>query len=348
MEFLDLIEYARKEKCSDVHITVGTAIAIRKFGKLEMLDPIPSAAESQDMILEGLSDDQRRRVMGGEDLDFAMVMPGDIRVRANIYHQRNHLAATYRILSADIPSFDELGVPDAIRKIINEPRGLVLITGPTGSGKTTTLASMINHINETQAKHIITIEDPIEFVYPYYKSMIHQRELGKDVDSFDIALRSALREDPDIILVGEMRDYETISAAITAAETGHLVFATLHTTSAAQTVERIIDAYPAHAQNQARVQMASVLKAVCTQVLMPKYHGDGMVMATEVLINNEAVANQIRENKIHLIPSSIQAGMQQGMHSLNYDIRRLEKSQIISHETALKFCSSQKDYENVK
>lgn len=348
MEFMDLIDYARTEGCSDVHITVGTAIAIRKYGKLEMLDPIPSAAESQDMILEGLSEEQKRRVMSGEDLDFAMIMPGEIRIRANIYHQRNNLAATYRILDTRIPSFEDLGIPQAIRDVISEPRGLVLITGPTGCGKTTTLASIVNHINETQAKHIITIEDPIEFVYPYDKSMIHQREVGRDVGDFSVALRSALREDPDIILVGEMRDYETISAAITAAETGHLVFATLHTTSAAQTMERIIDAYPSHAQNQARAQLANVLKAVCTQVLMPKYHEDGMIMATEVLINNDAIANQIRENKIHQITTSIQGGMAQGMHTLNWDIRRLEKAQAIAHETAIRYCSSQKEYENVR
>ena len=346
MTFEELIEFARKEGCSDVHITVGTAIALRKFGKLEMLDPIPEPSESEEMILEHLSEDQKSRVLGGEDLDFAMIMPNRIRLRANIYHQRNHLAATYRILQESIPDFEELGIPQAIRKLADEPRGLVLITGPTGSGKTTTMAAMIDYINKNQAKHVITIEDPIEYVYPYAKSMIHQREVGKDVAEFSTALRSALREDPDIILVGEMRDYETISAAITAAETGHLVLATLHTTNAPQTVERILDAYPPHAQAQARTQLASVLKGICTQVLIPKYDGKGMVMATEVLLNNEAIANQIRDNKNHQIYSSIQAGVAQGMHSLNSDIRRLERSQIITHESALKFCTSKKEYEN--
>lgn len=346
MTFEELIEYARKEGCSDVHITVGTAIALRKFGKLEMLEPIPQPYESENMILEHLTEEQKSRVIGGEDLDFAMIMPNRIRLRANIYHQRNHLAATYRILQETIPTFDELGIPEAIRKLADEPRGLVLITGPTGSGKSTTMASMVDYINKTQSKHIITIEDPIEYVYPYAKSMIHQREVGRDVAEFSIALRSALREDPDIILVGEMRDYETISAAVTAAETGHLVLATLHTTSAPQTVDRILDAYPPYAQSQARIQLASVLKGICTQVLIPKYDGNGMVMATEVLLNSDAVANQIRENKNHQITTSMQAGMAQGMHTLNWDIRRLERSQIITRENALKFCSSKKDYEN--
>ena len=346
MTFEELIEYARKEGCSDVHITVGTAIALRKFGKLEMLEPIPQPYESENMILEHLSEEQKSRVVGGEDLDFAMIMPNNIRLRANIYHQRNHLAATYRILQESIPTFDELGIPDAIRKLADEPRGLVLITGPTGSGKTTTMASMVDYINKNQAKHVITIEDPIEYVYPYAKSMIHQREVGKDVAEFATALRSALREDPDVILVGEMRDFETISAAVTAAETGHLVLATLHTTSAPQTVDRILDAYPPYAQAQARIQLASVLKGICTQVLIPKYDGKGMVMATEVLLNSDAIANQIRENKNHQIYTSIQAGMTMGMHTLNWDIRRLERSQIITRESALRFCSSKKDYEN--
>ena len=346
MTFEELIEYARKEGCSDVHITVGTAIALRKFGKLEMLEPIPQPYESENMILEHLSEEQKSRVVGGEDLDFAMIMPNNIRLRANIYHQRNHLAATYRILQESIPTFDELGIPDAIRKLADEPRGLVLITGPTGSGKTTPMASMVDYINKNQAKHVITIEDPIEYVYPYAKSMIHQREVGKDVAEFATALRSALREDPDVILVGEMRDFETISAAVTAAETGHLVLATLHTTSAPQTVDRILDAYPPYAQAQARIQLASVLKGICTQVLIPKYDGKGMVMATEVLLNSDAIANQIRENKNHQIYTSIQAGMTMGMHTLNWDIRRLERSQIITRESALRFCSSKKDYEN--
>ena len=345
MKFIDLIEEAKSQNVSDVHITVGTSIAFRKFGKLEILNPMPSASESEDLILEGLNDEQKKKVLSGEDLDFAMMI-GGTRLRANIYHQRNNLAATYRILRDSIPSFDELDIPEAVRKLINEPRGLVLITGPTGSGKTTTLASMVDYVNKKQAKHVMTIEDPIEYVYYHAKSMIHQREVGRDVDSFAKALRSSLREDPDIILVGEMRDFETISAAITAAETGHLVLSTLHTTSAPQTIERIIDAYPPHGQAQARTQLANVLKGIVTQQLIPRDDGEGMAIATEVLINNEAIANQIRENKTHQIVSSMQAGMAQGMHTMNADLKRLVREQKINNTTAFKYCSNVKDYEN--
>ncbi len=346
MNFVELIDYAKKEECSDVHITVGTSVAIRKYGKLEMLSPAPSAEESESMIFEGLTEEQKNKVLAGEDLDFAMMLANGTRLRANIYHQRNNIAATYRILRDKIPTFDELAVPDAVRKLINEPRGLVLITGPTGCGKTTTLASMIDYVNKKQAKHVMTIEDPIEYVYYHAKSMIHQREIGRDVESFAKALRSSLREDPDIILVGEMRDYETISAAITAAETGHLVLSTLHTTSAAQTIERIIDAYPPHGQAQARTQLANVLKGIVTQQLIPLEDGSGMTVATEILVNTDAIANQIRENKTHQIPSSMQAGMSFGMHTINADLKRLVREGRISNQTALKYCSNVKDFES--
>lgn len=346
MTFVDLIEEAKMDGCSDVHITVGTSIARRRYGKLEMLEPIPTAQESTNLIIECLNQDQIEKVRAGQDLDFALMLPTGTRIRANIYHQRNNVAATYRILQTKIPTFDELDIPEAVRKLVNEPRGLVLITGPTGSGKTTTLASMIDYINKKMPKHVMTIEDPIEYVYPHAKSMIHQRQVGTDVESFASALRSALREDPDIILVGEMRDFETISAAITAAETGHLVFATLHTTTAAQTIERIIDAYPPHGQAQARTQLSNVLRGVVTQQLIPRDDEEGMVMATEILINNEAVANQIRENKTHQIPSAIQSGIAQGMHTMNADLKRLVKEHKITNSTALKFCTNVKDYEN--
>lgn len=348
MTFQELISYARSQNCSDVHITAGTDLAVRHYGKLEMLSPIPTAEESEAMILESLTEEQKKQVLSGKDLDLAIFMEDGCRLRANIYHQRNNLAATYRILNEKIPSFEELRVPSIVKDFIKEPRGLVLITGPTGSGKTTTLASMINYINTTMAKHVLTIEDPIEYVYYHAKSMIHQREVGKDVASFADALHSALREDPDIILVGEMRDQETISAAITAAETGHLVLSTLHTSSAAQTVDRIIDSYPQHAQNQARAQLASVLKGVITQVLVPMELEEGMIVATEVMVNNEAVANQIREGKTHLIPTTMMSSGNIGMHTLNGDLKRLEKEQMISHETALKYCSNAREYMNIK
>jgi len=348
MKFEELIQYAKNEGCSDVHITVGTKIAFRRFGKLEMIDPKPTIDEAEEMIWGPLNDEQYQLIKSGKDLDFALTLDNKTRLRANIYHQRNNLAASYRILKDTIPTFDELLVPQAIRRLVNEPRGLILITGPTGSGKTTTLASMLDTINKTQHKHIITIEDPIEYLYPFDKCMIHQREVGKDVDDFSTALRSSLREDPDIILVGEMRDYETIKAAITAAETGHLVLSTLHTSSAAQTIDRIIDAFPPHGQAQARTQLANVLRGIATQVLVPRDDEEGMIMATEVLINNDAIANQIRENKTHQIQSSIQGGVSQGMHTMNADLKRLVMERKISYEMALRVSTNPKEFESLR
>ena len=348
MTFEDLVNYAKQEEASDIHITVGTHHAIRKFGELIILDPLPPGNEARDMIVDSLSIDQRERLLKGEDLDMALIMPDGTRLRANVYHQRNNIAGSYRLLKDKIPTFEELGLPEIVQKLVAEPRGLVLFTGPTGSGKTTTLAAMIDYINANMSKHVITIEDPIEYVFYHKKSMIHQREIGKDVEDFATALHSSLREDPDIILVGEMRDYETISAAMTAAETGHLVLSTLHTSSAAQTCERIIDAYPPHAQNQARTQLATNLKASITQVLMPQREGMGMVMGTEVLVNNEAISTMIRDNKTHQIPSSIASGAAAGMHTLNMDLRRLVKEQQISEATARKFSTNIREYDSLR
>jgi len=342
MDFTLLIEDARNDNCSDVHITVGTAIARRRYSKLELLYPVPSAEESERMIMEKLTEEQRAYVKAGNDLDLSIMMPDGSRLRANIYHQRNNLAAVYRILNNTIPTFEELHLPEAVCKLADEPRGLVLVTGPTGSGKTTTMASMVNYINKTMDKHVITIEDPIEYVYYHERSMIHQREIGKDVKDFPSALRSALREDPDVILVGEMRDYETIRAAITAAETGHLVLSTLHTNNAAQTVERVIESYPPNFHNMVRSQLASVLKGVVTQVLIPGEKGNSMEIATEVLLNNDAVANQIRENKIHQILSTIQSNTAVGMHTMDSDIKRLVREWKISPEVALKYAANPK------
>lgn len=346
MTFEQLVEIAKKMEASDIHVTVGTSIALRRFGHLEFLPEVPTAQESENLIMEMLTEKQCVQVREGHDLDFAIMMPDASRLRANIYHQRNNLAATYRLLNNNIPTFDEIALPKPIRKLADEPRGLVLVTGPTGSGKTTTLASMIDYINKKKAKHVITIEDPIEYVYYHAKSMIHQREVGRDVADFATALHSALREDPDVIMVGEMRDYETINAAITAAETGHLVMSTLHTSTAAQTIERIIDAYPAHGQSQARTQLANVLRGVVTQVLVPKEDGTGMAMATEVLINTEAVANQIRENKTHQITTTIQSGASLGMHTMDADLKRLVREGTIDEEMALKYCSNVKEFQN--
>lgn len=343
MDFLGIMEYAREHNCSDVHLTVGTATAVRRFGKLELLDPVPPAKEVESVILSILNEDQKRKVLSGKDLDFSGLTPDGARMRVNVYHQRNNLAASIRLLENRTPTFANLGLPDTVRKLAEEPRGMVLVTGPTGSGKTTTLAAMIDYINKNQAKHVMTIEDPIEYIYNHGKAMIHQREVGRDVDSFATALRSALREDPDIILVGEMRDYETISAAMTAAETGHLVLSTLHTTSAAQTIERIVDACPPHGQNQMRMQLASVLRGVITQQLIPMANDEGRVVATEILLNNEAVSNLIRENKCHQLVSAMQSGQSVGMHTLNHDLKTLVMHGKITRESAIQFSTNTKE-----
>lgn len=336
MTLEELIRYAKENHCSDIHITVGTALAIRRYGQLQILEPAPSAEESRDMIFSILDQEQVHKASAGEDLDVGCMLRDGTRIRANVYHQRNNLAASIRLLDDTIPGFEKLGLPPIVKNFAELPNGLVLVTGPTGSGKTTTLASMIDYINKNTSKHIMTIEDPIEYIYPHNRAMIHQREVGRDVDSFATALRSALREDPDIILVGEMRDFETIQAAITAAETGHLVFSTLHTTSAAQTVERIVDACPIDGREQVRAQFANVIRGILTQQLIPLADGNGRVVATEVLNANYAISNLIRENKSVQITSAIQSGMREGMHTMNNDLIRLVHESKITKQDAMR------------
>lgn len=347
MTFNDLMAYAVSTNCSDVHITAGTNLAVRRNGVLEILPEIPTIEEASDMIYTILTPEQCEKVAVGGDLDLGHMLSDGTRIRVNIYHQRNNLAASIRVLNNRILAFDELGLPAILRDLAELPRGLVLVTGPTGSGKSTTLAAMVDYINHTAAKHILTIEDPIEYVYPHDYAMIHQREVGKDVDSFTTALRSSLREDPDIILVGEMRDFETINAAITAAETGHLVLSTLHTASAAQTVERILDSCPGEAQNQLRTQLANVIKGVVSQNLVPTTDGEGRVVATEIMICNSAISNLIRENKAVQIPSVLQSSKREGMHTLNDDLIRLIHSDIITRAEALKFSNDPSALSNV-
>ena len=337
MDVFELIKKTREKGCSDLHITAGTAIAVRRYGELSMLDDKPTLQESTDMILQLISDEaDKEYVLAGHDLDIAATDADGNRVRGNIYHQRNNLAASLRLIEPVVPSLKELGMPAVLEDLAKLRHGLVLITGPTGSGKSTTLASMLNYINENMPRHIITIEDPIEYVYPYGQSMIHQRQVGKDVPDFNLALRSSLREDPDIIMVGEMRDFETIQAAVTAAETGHLVLSTLHTKSAAQTVERIIDATPLEGQDQIRTQFSNVIRGVVTQTLLPAADGNGRVVATEIMVANAAIGNLIREKKTIQIPSSIQGGRAQGMHLLNDDLASLVHRERITKEEAMK------------
>lgn len=333
----ELIEYAKDNNCSDIHITSLGEVALRQYGNLKKLDNTFSEDELNKIIYEMLDIEQKDIYDSGKDLDFSYeTKKSNIRCRANTYHERGTNAACLRIMGTSVPTLESLQLPEVIRSLAEQPRGLVLVTGPTGSGKSTTLAAMIDYINRTRAEHILTIEDPIEYVYTPDKSTIHQREIGRDVDSFAGALRSALREDPDVILVGEMRDFETISAAITAAETGHLVMSTLHTTGAADTVNRIIDVFPPHSQSQIRTQLASVLRGVVTQNLIPLASGEGRVAATEILIGTDAIANLIRTDKVYQIDSSMQTGVRDGMHTLNMNLKELIQKGIITQEMAIK------------
>lgn len=338
MTFDELLNYAIVNECSDIHITVGTHLAVRRFGTLQIINPEPTMEEARALIDELMTPEQIALADSGKDLDFArFCQDGKVRIRVNIYHQRNNLAASIRLLSETIPDFHTLQLPDVIESFCKLPRGLVLITGPTGSGKTTTLASMIDYINKSRPCHIMTVEDPIEYIYNHKLAMIHQRELGKDVSDYATALRSSLREDPDIILVGEMRDYETIRAAITAAETGHLVFSTLHTTSAAQTIDRIIDGCPLEGRDQLRIQLSTILYGVVSQQLLPLQDGTGRVVATETMVMNPAISNLIRENKTNQIQSTIQSNAGMGMHTLNTDLKRLISAGQVDRMTAYNF-----------
>ena len=337
MTFEQLVQYARENECSDIHITVGTNLAIRRFGTLMILDDVPTADESREMIFSILDEQQRKYVSSGKDLDVGVMLPGGNRIRANIYHQRNNLAASIRLFQNKIPTFEELGLPSAVHDLARTPRGLILVTGPTGSGKSTTLASIINTINHRRDAHIITLEDPIEYLHMHKRSVVNQREIGMDSGSYANALRAALREDPDVILVGEMRDLETISTAITAAETGHLVLSTLHTIGAASTVDRVIDVFPPHQQQQIRIQLAGVLEAIISQQLIPTYDGKGRVAAFEVLLANHAIRNLIREGKSHQIMGVMQTNKAMGMITMDEAICNFFYEGKIDRDQAIHF-----------
>jgi twitching motility protein PilT len=329
-----LVDYARANDCSDLHITSHQAPTFRKLGAL-FIGPFEGQREDyRTLILSLLNDLQREELQLGHDLDFSFESAGGLRYRVNVYRQQNELAAAIRVLRNDIPTLQDLHLPGAIQRLAEQPRGIVLVTGPTGSGKSTTLAAMIDYINVQRKSHIITIEDPIEYVHKSKNCLVHQREVHRDVTSFADALRSAMREDPDVILVGEMRDFETISAAVTAAETGHLVFSTLHTTGASQTLDRIIDVYPSHSQGMIRSQLAGVLRGVVTQTLVPLADQSGRIVATEILIGTDAVLNIIREGKYHQLGSTMQSSANVGMHTLAGDLVSLMRQGLITQETA--------------
>ena len=325
---------------SDLHISSALPPVIRVDGKLKRMDYPPLSPEQvESLMFPMLSNEQRRRLEQEWELDFSYGIEGLSRFRVNFYKDKGNYAAAFRTITSVVPSFESLGLPEVVRTTAEKPRGLILVTGPTGSGKTTTLASMIDYVNATRGEHILTIEDPIEFVHSSKSSIIHQRELGTDTRSFANALRAALREDPDIILVGELRDHETISLALTAAETGHLVFGTLHTSSAAQTVDRIIDVFPEGQQQQIRAQLANSLVAVFAQTLVPKLQPDGTkkgrVMAQEIMLVIPAIANLIRECKAAQIYSTIQMNQGLGMQTLEMSLANLYKQKLITLEDAL-------------
>lgn len=336
----DLMEEVIERGGSDLHLSAGLPPYIRISGKLTPTEHEPMTPEScQRLIFSMLNNTQRKQLEQTWELDCSYGVKGLARFRVNVYKDRGTYAACLRALSSKIPTMDTLGLPDIVRELSEKPRGLILVTGPTGSGKSTTLASMINEINLTRPEHILTVEDPIEFVYEPIKSLIHQRQVGEDTKSFANALRAALREDPDVILVGEMRDLETISLAISAAETGHLVFGTLHTSSAAQTVDRMVDVFPPEQQQQVRVQLSNSLVAVLSQTLVPRHNpkpGEfGRVMAQEIMVVTPAISNLIREGKTAQIYGAIQTGGKLGMQTLEKVLSDLCKAGTISFESAM-------------
>ena len=331
---------------SDLHLTSGARPALRLNGSLQQLEdqPILTPPVIQRVLYAALTQKHREKFEENLELDFAYSVPGRARFRVNVYRQRDALGAAFRIIPFEIKKLEDLGVPPSVANFASLPRGFVLVTGPTGSGKSTTLASLIDMANRTRAEHIMTVEDPIEFLHRHQKSLVNQREVGEDTWSFANALKHVLRQDPDIILVGEMRDLETISVALTAAETGHLVFATLHTQDAAQTIDRVIDVFPPSQQQQVRVQLAGTLQGIVCQTLAKTSDGRGRAVATEVLVATPAIRNLIREGKTHQIYSTMQAGAKHGMHTMDQHLADLVQKGRITYEVALEKCHHLEDF----
>jgi twitching motility protein PilT len=333
----DLLKKMLEMGGSDLHITTNSPPQIRVHGHLTPLDLPPlQPAETKQLAYSVLTDAQKHRFEENLELDFSFGLKGLARFRGNLFNQRGATAAVFRVIPFEIRSFQQLNLPSVISKLCEKPRGLILVTGPTGSGKSTTLAAMLDKINSERHDHIITIEDPIEFVHQNKSCLVNQREVHSDTKSFSLALRAALREDPDVVLIGEMRDLETIESALRIAETGHLTFGTLHTNSAASTINRVIDVFPAHQQSQIRAQLSLVLEGVICQSLLPRIGGQGRVCAMEILIPNPAVRNLIREDKIHQIYSAMQSGQDKfGMQTFNQSLASLYFNRQISLETAM-------------
>ena len=333
----DLLKRMLEMGGSDLHITTNSPPQVRVHGHLVPLDlPQLTPAETKQLAYSVMTDSQKHRFEENLELDFSFGLKGLARFRANLFNQRGATAAVFRVIPFEIKSFNQLGLPSVVSKLCDKPRGLVLVTGPTGSGKSTTLAAMIDKINTERHDHILTIEDPIEFVHMNKNCLVNQRELHADTKSFSDALRAALREDPDVVLIGEMRDLETIESALRIAETGHLTFATLHTNSAISTINRIVDVFPAHQQPQVRAQLSMVLEGILCQALLPRVDGRGRAMVMEILIPNAAIRNLVREDKIHQIYSAMQTGTgTTGMQTFNQSLANAYFQKLISLETAL-------------
>ncbi|HKC20124.1 MAG TPA: type IV pilus twitching motility protein PilT, partial [Candidatus Dormibacteraeota bacterium] len=344
-----LLERAATEDASDLHLTAGSPPLLRMRGRLSpMADFEPfSAEETRELLYRILSTEQQKRLEIDRQIDFSYSVPGIARFRVNVYFQRDSLAAAFRLVPRLIKSAEELGLPEVLLQLAAEPRGLVLVTGPTGSGKSTTLATMIDKINATRPLHIVTIEDPIEFLHQHKTAVVNQREVGADAKGFAEALRGALRQDPDVILVGEMRDLETISTALTAAETGHLVLATLHTQSAPSTIDRVIDVFPAAQQGQVRMQLAASLQGIVTQTLLPTADGRTRVPALEILLPDDAVRNLIRQGKTEQIYSIMQTNTGRGMQTMEQSLADLVLRRVISQETAFNVTSRREEFESL-
>jgi twitching motility protein PilT len=333
----ELLEQVVVRGSSDLHVTVGSEPVVRVNGRLQRLEEFArlSPEDTQRMLYRILSTEQQKHFEIKRQIDISYSIPGLARFRVNVYFQRESLGAAFRLIPAELKTLEQLGLPPVLKEFTSKPRGLVLVTGPTGSGKSTTLAAVIDEINRTRDDHIMTIEDPIEFLHRHKRCIVNQREIGPDASSFAEALRGALRQDPDVILLGEMRDLETIATALTAAETGHLVFATLHTQDAPSTVDRLIDVFPAAQQEQVRVQIASTLQGIVTQTLLPTMDGLGRVAALEILLPDDAVRNLIRQAKVEQIYSVMQTNTSRGMQTLEQALLDLVRRGKISKEIAL-------------
>ncbi len=335
-DFAPILSRMSEVRASDLHLTAGYPPAYRVRGRIVPVDGAErlTPQDTREIVYSLLNDAQRKRFENDLQLDFAYAIPSVARFRVNCFFQRGAISAAFRLIPSEILSLDQLGLPNILEEFCRKPRGFVLVTGPTGSGKSTTLASMVDLINREREEHILTIEDPIEFLHTHKKCIVNQREVGSDATDFALALKSALREDPDVILVGEMRDLETISTALTAAETGHLVFATLHTQSTAQTVDRIIDVFPPHQQQQVRMQLSIALQGIVTQQLIPTADGSSRACATEVLVPVPAIRNLIREGKTHQIYSALQTSGSVGMQTMDAHLAQLVRMGKISRSIA--------------